>query len=169
MHAQRGDHGVTLVELMAAIALAGILTATATWTFANYLRTTQHRDTGVEVRAALRSAAERALSEGRTYCIYFDAATGTYSTYRSDCTVAANKVATATTGASTVHFTAVAFTPPSAAVPNQTTACPKPKACAYFYPRGTAIPGVLDITRSSGGTKAYRITVEGLTSRVSLS
>ena len=168
MHANRRDYGFTIIELSVTMVLAGILTATATWSFANYQRSTDHSDTATEVRAALRNAGGRALSEGRTYCIHFQPATRTYTTYRSNCTVAANRVATAQTASGKINLAAVAFPAPAVAIPNQTTACPQANACAYFYPRGNATAGTLDVTRSSGGAKTYRITVEGLTSRVSI-
>ncbi len=166
MRARRED-GTTLIEVIAVIALAGILMATAAWTFVAYLNSSREKSTAVEVRAALRNVSERALSEGRTYCIYFNASTNVYGTYRSDCTVAGNRVALGATDAPNIGLSAVTFTPPTPAIPNQYTACPQPNACAYVYPRGNAIAGSVRITRT-GTSKAYVVTVEGLTSRVSL-
>jgi hypothetical protein len=50
-------------------------------------------------------------------------------------------------------------------VTGQSTACPGSNSCAYFYPRGTALAGNLNVSRSG---KTYSIHVERLTSRVSM-
>jgi hypothetical protein len=41
-----------------------------------------------------------------------------------------------------------------------------PPERATFYPRGSATPGTIDVTRDDRD-KTYRITLEGLTARVS--
>lgn len=161
------EQGFTMIELMVTISLAGILMVTATWTFLAYLNSSREQNTAVEIRAALRNTGERALSEGRTYCVYFDSGNRTYTTYRSDCTIAANAVAPATTDATNVGLASISFPPPTTAIPNQRTACLVTNACAYFYPRGTALAGSLSVTRT-GSSRTYQISVEGLTSRVSL-
>lgn len=159
----RRDAGFTLLELMVTISIAGILMAITTWGMRNYLLSNRQAGTASDIRSALRNAGERSLSEGRTYCVYFTATTWTL--YRSDCTVAADK----TQGPSAVQdvsitLTSVSFVPPSSPVPGQNTACPTANRCAYFYPRGTALAGSLQVTR---GSKVYTIAVEGLTARVS--
>ncbi|MDP9239995.1 MAG: prepilin-type N-terminal cleavage/methylation domain-containing protein [Actinomycetota bacterium] len=167
MRPQRRPDGFSLIEVLTSIVIAGILLATVSMSFARYLRSTQQSNTATEIRAELRNAAERSLSEGRTYCVYFNTAARTYATYRSDCTVSANRVTLARPGSTLVTVSAVNFTPPSPAVPNQASSCPTLNACAYFYPRGNGVPGSVTITRS-GSSKIYTVSVEGLTSRVSI-
>ena len=149
---------------MVTLALAGILMTIGILAMHGYLISNRHQNTADGIRSSLRGAGERSISEGRTYCVYFTATT--WTVYRSDCTVAANK----TDGPMTVQdpsitIGSVSFTPPGTAVPGQNTACPTANKCAYFYPRGTALPGTLRVSRPG---KTYTVTVEGLTGRVSL-
>jgi hypothetical protein len=64
-----------------------------------------------------------------------------------------------------ITLSSFSFTPPAATIPGQATSCPTANGCAYFYPRGTALGGGLQVTRTG---KTYTISVEGLTSRVSM-
>jgi prepilin-type N-terminal cleavage/methylation domain-containing protein len=156
------DAGVTLIELIVTISLASILMVIGMYAMRNYLLSNRVAGTAQDVRSALRNASETSLSQGRTYCVYFTATT--WTVYKSDCTVTANK----TSGPFTVDDPSITlstiFTAPGTAVPNQTTACSVAGRCAYFYPRGTALAGNVAVTR---GSKVYTISVEGLTSRVS--
>lgn len=155
---------MTLVETVVTIALAGVLMTIGFLAVRNFLVASRELGTAQQIRSALRNAEEQALSQGRTYCVYFTSTT--WATYKSDCTVAVDK----TTGPSQVSDTSITlgsivFPAPSPAIPNQTTACPAAGACAYFYPRGTALAGTLHVVRPG---KTYTLTVEGLTGRVSL-
>jgi len=149
---------------MVTMALAAILMTIGILAMKNYLISNRQASTADGIRSALRAAGEQSLSEGRTYCVYFTATT--WAVYKADCTVAANK----TNGPETVNdpsitLTSISFTPPATPVPGQATACPTANRCAYFYPRGTALRGSLQVVR---GSKTYTVSVEGLTSRVSL-
>lgn len=161
------DSGVTLIELIVTLSLGGILMAISVFGMRSYLMSNREAGTANGIRSALRNASESSLSQGRTYCVYFTATT--WTVYKSDCTVAANKLSgpfkvddpSITLGS--VSFPAAGDPMPS--VPGETTACPTTRQCAYFYPRGTALPGGLQVTRSG---KTYTLHVEGLTSRVSM-
>lgn len=161
------DGGVTLIELIVTMTLAGILMSIGILAMRSFLISNREAGTANGVRSALRNASEMSLSQGRTYCVYFTATT--WSVYKSDCTVSANKVSgpfrvdDPSVTLSSVSFPAAGDPMPS--VTGQTTACPASRQCAYFYPRGTALGGGLQVTRSG---KAYTIHVEGLTSRVSM-
>lgn len=164
LRADHRDAGATLLEVVVTLALAGILMAIATWGMRSYLVANRHTNTANDIRSALRQAGERSLSEGRTYCVYFTSTN--WAIYRSDCSVAANKVeGPNSVDDASITLTNVTFTPPVAPVPNQNTGCTVVGKCAYFYPRGTALAGQLQVTR---GSKSYTIKVEGLTGRVSL-
>jgi prepilin-type N-terminal cleavage/methylation domain-containing protein len=158
------EQGFTLLELMVTLAIAGILMGLGTWAMRSYLIANRESGTAQEVRSALRAGAEQSLSEGRTYCVYFTPTT--WTTYRFNCTVSSNKVdGPHNVEDSSITLSAITFPPPVPLVVGQTTACPTANHCAYFYPRGTALAGSLNVTRPG---KSYAINVEGLTGRVSL-
>jgi len=153
-----------MLELMVTLALAGILMAIATWGMRSYLVANRQQGTATDIRSALRSAAEQSLSEGRTYCVYFTATD--WTVYKSSCAAGSTKAnGPNRVDDSSITLTSVSFVPPGTAIPNQTTVCPTANKCAYFYPRGTALPGSLHVSRPG---KTYSINVEGLTGRVSL-
>ena len=158
----RRDDGFTLIELLVAMSLAVIVMTVGILALRGYLLAQREVGTVSDVRSSLRMAQERSLSEGRTYCVYFTSTSWTL--YKSSCTVSANK----SNGPwrvqdTSIQLQSVSFPAPSTAVPNQTTACPTAGACAYFYPRGTALAGSLTVTR---GSNTHTVTVEGLTGRV---
>jgi type II secretion system protein H len=155
------DDGFTLVELMVVMVIAGALMAIGVFSFANYQKTSQQRGTAREVVSQLRNASERAISEGRTYCIDIAANGLSTATYRYACDGAATSVlsGSAKTQSSNVTLAAVVTNPTPA------PACPASHQCVYFYPRGTATPATV-VVRSSTRSKTYTVTVEGLTARV---
>lgn len=162
--ADHRDAGVSLIELLTTLALASILMTIGAWGLHSYLLSNRQANTAGDIRSALRAASEQSLSEGRTYCVYFTATT--WATYRTDCSVATNKVEGPNkVDDPSITLTSITFTPPASPVPNQNTGCPTANHCAYFYPRGTALGGTLVVSRDS---KTYTVKVEGLTSRVSM-
>lgn len=156
-----GDAGVTLMELLTAMVVMGIMMTIAVSGFVSYRVSSEHRGARDEVVSVLRNAAERALSEQRRYCVQFSS-TG-WTLYRTACS-----------GATAMQVQA--FMPLEAAQESLSGSFTAPTghesscgsgACAYFYPRGNSSDGSLTITRS--GRDAYTVDVEGLTSRVSTS
>lgn len=158
--------GFTLVEMLVVMVIAGLIMSTAVWSFLAYQRAHEQNSTALEVTSTMRNAAERSLSEGRTYCVYFNTTAQTYDTYRQDCTDSTKRVSQAKPDSARVSLATPAFPAPSPAIVNQVTPCPVAGGCAYFYPRGTALAGTVKVIRT-GSAKVYTITVEGLTSRVS--
>lgn len=153
-----------MIELVVTIALASILMTIGILAMKSYLAANRQASTAQTIRSLLRSTGERSISEGRTYCVYFTAST--WTVYRSDCTVAANKAAgPETVFDPSITLTAIAFPAPAAPLPGQVSACPTAGRCAYFYPRGNALAGSLSVNRTG---KAYSVNVEGLTGRVSV-
>src|SRR3954452_14243308 len=142
--------------MLVTLAIGSILMAIATWGMRSYLIANREANTARDIRSALRNAGEQALSEGRTYCVYFTATT--WTVYRSDCTVAANK----TGGPETVFdpsitLTSIVFPVPATPLPGQSSACPASQRCAYFYPRGNALAGGVQVSRPG---KTYTVSVE---------
>jgi type II secretory pathway pseudopilin PulG len=153
-----------MIELIVTLALASILMTIGILAMKSYLAANRQASTAQSIRSLLRSAGERSISEGRTYCVYFTASTWTL--YRSDCTVASNKAS----GPDSVFdpsitLGAITFPAPSYSLPGQSTAFPVAQRCAYFYPRGYALAGSLQVVRTG---KTYTVSIEGLTGRVSV-
>ncbi len=158
------DDAFTMLELVITMAMSGIIMATAVWGMHSYLTATRESGTAADIRSTLRNVAEQALSEGRTYCVYFESTR--WTAYKSDCTVAANKSSGPfNVQDATITLPTVSFPAPATPIPGQNTACPEVGRCAYFYPRGTALAGSVHVVRPG---KTYTINVEGLTARVSL-
>lgn len=160
------DGGFSLVEVIVAIALMSVVMGIGILSMRSFLISNRESGTALDIRSALRNASELSVADGRTYCVYFTATT--WTTFKSDCTVAANQIGSPQKVTDpSITLGSFTFAPPGAAIPGQATACPTTNQCAYFYPRGTGLAGALQVTRT-GSTKTYTINVEGLTSRVSM-
>jgi type II secretion system protein H len=159
---RRDESGFTLIELMVVMVIAGALLAIGVFSFANYQKTSEQRGTAREVVSQLRNASERAISEGRTYCIDIAPDGLTTKTYRYACDGAPTSVLSGTSKTQSSKVTlAVVLTSPA-----PTLACPTAHQCLYFYPRGTATEATVAVNSSARATKSYTVTVEGLTARV---
>ena len=154
----RDDSGFTLVELMVVMVIAGTLMAIGVFSLANYQKLSQQRGTAREVVSLLRNASERAISEGRTYCIDIAADQLSTTTWQRACGPTGTALADGTRTQSSRVTLEVTV---SGAGPT----CPASHQCIYFYPRGTATPATV-VVRSSARSKTYTVTVEGLTARV---
>jgi prepilin-type N-terminal cleavage/methylation domain-containing protein len=161
LRVDRRDEGFTLVELLVTMIIAGVLTAIGMFTFANYLKVSQQRGSAREVVSLFRTASERAISEGRTYCVDIAADGRSTTMYRYACDGAATSVASGRTKTQSPKVTLSA----TVSYPAPTPACPSGDKCVYFYPRGTATPTTVTVL-SSVRSRVYTVTVEGLTARV---
>ena len=156
---RRSESGFSLIELMVAMSIFGVLTALAVMPLRGYQHSQEHVGAAREVVAALRNAQVRAVNEG--------------TTYRAEIQPHGVRVFAGTTLVKsysipdevTLTVAGAGFTP--AASPSNPTPAAVPDA--YFYGRGTGSAGVIQVTRASSTTKSYTITIEGLTARVSLS
>jgi len=157
-HCRREDSGFTLIELLVALSVMGIMSGLAVTSFANWSQSSQHRGARDEVVSTLRNAAERALSEGRTYCVEYSGSA--WTTYRLACGPTGTVVSGPTKPDSSRETFATSLAAPSGAEGS----CPTAGACAYFYPRGNASAGNVVVKRS--GKPDYTVTIVGLTSRV---
>ena len=156
---QPRDAGFTLIELTIGMLITGILMGLGTSGWTSYQRTVEHRNAAQGLTSALRNAQQASLAEAVTYCVAFNTANRSYTVYKYACGSTGTLVkGPVTTASSRVTLASPTFVQPDAS--NGTS--------VSFYPRGSATKGSVVINRS-GSSKAYTITVEGLTGRVSLS
>lgn len=155
------DRGFTLIELLVTMTLFGILVTLGVMPLRGYQSNQEHVGAARDVVTALRNAQIRAVSEGTTYKVEFGPKKLRVLRKESSGYVDVRSYRLARS----VHLSVVApgFTP------SARTGSTDPLRDAYFYPRGDASRGQLQLTRASSATKSYTITVEGLTARVSLS
>lgn len=157
---QRMDPGFTLVELLIVTVLMSIIGALSLTALVNYQRAADVEGSADDLVSALRTAAQRSVTEGRTLCMRFDTVAHTYTVYRSTCSASSAVATPARKTRGPAVLNSASFAP---AVPARDV-CQTSNACAYFYPRGTGSPGQVVVQRPGG--KSITITIEGLTSRV---
>lgn len=158
---RESDSGFTLIELLVVLSIGAVLTGLAGTSLAGWSASNAHKGSRDEVVSALRNTAQRALTEGRTYCLAFGG-NGTFKSYRRSCNAAGTQVTNGGVNSTGSNLSA-AFSYVSGATSDCSTGMTA-QSCAYFYPRGTASAGTVSITRPNKPT--YNVKVEQLTSRV---
>ena len=171
-HAERasttrdGDQGFTLIEVLVAMVLMGILSSIGAYGWQSVQKTQEGRGTQRELLSAMRNAQTRAVAENITYCLDFGTSPSrTATVYR---------VPGVASGALPVSFTCGSASPPFGTVKAQGDARFGTPAFehrngsttgyALFYPRGAASPGTVQVTGT--GIPVYTLTLDGLTGRV---
>ncbi len=158
--ARRADErGFTLIELVVVMSLASVLASIGAFGFWNWRKTAQQQGSAQQLVSVLRNSSERAVSEGRTYCVDLDAGGGSYTLWRTACVAGTGSQVAGpyATQSTKVTITAEQTQPPSV--------CPASHKCMYFLPRGTGTATVLTVS-SSARSRTYTVHVEGLTARV---
>lgn len=160
--APSSDAGFTLVELLVTVALMFVVGGLGLFALQSYTRAQEHQGTADELVSTLRTVAERALSEGRTYCVSLDPAADEWTVWQARCSTAGG---TAVDGGRDTQGS-VQLSSPSFSLNATTQPCPQAGSCVYFLPRGTGTPGSVQVVRDGA---AIAVSIEGLTSRVSRS
>jgi type II secretory pathway pseudopilin PulG len=149
----RDDGGFTLLEAISACLLIAILVGLSVGPWQSYRHARAHKEARSELVAALRNAQISAVAENVTYRVDIDTKAAT--TYRVGPSGDVKKREYVIED-HTVAFDSPAFQESSGAT----------STSAYFYPRGSASKGDVDVVRD-GRSKVYVVSVEGLTARVS--
>lgn len=165
------EAGFTLLELLCAMILAGLLMATAVGGVIAFAHSQQQRSSAEALLASLRGAQAKAVAEGRTYCVRLDTST-TWSTWRYSCDP--NEPTTpgsptqvdmnGTNGTASILSNTLTASP----VSGLAHSCPSSAlGCSFFYPRGLASSGQVVIGRTQSSALS-KLTVVGVTGRVFL-
>lgn len=151
------DAGFTLLELLTALTVFGIVAATALTGLRSWTASLDQRGGAQAIVAELRRTQQEAVSQGRSMCMDFDVAGGAYTVYRGTCD---------DSGRSRVRGPSLLPTGTHLASPYFAGSAGSGTG-ATFLPRGTSWGGSVRVTRA-GSAKVYTISVESLTGRVSL-
>lgn len=159
MSAEERDSGYTMIELLVTIALLGLMMAIAVSGWKGWADSSRQAGRSRELQSVMRQAQERAVTEGRSICVFFRVAQNDYSVYRGACDdgTKVRVIGPVVSDSAKVRLASPSFTGPSG-----------DNAGVTFSAHGTAWPGSVTVTRT-GSSKTYTLTVEGLTGRVSLS
>jgi len=154
------DAGASLIEVMVSVVLLGVMAAIAVSGWTAWARASEQSGTARHIQSTLRQTQQRAVTEGKSMCVNFDTAAQSFTVYRGACDDAGKVPVEGPlrTESSAVRLASPSFTSPIGSPSSGTT----------FTARGTGWPGDVLVTRD-GTTKTYRLTVQGLTGRVSLS
>jgi Tfp pilus assembly protein FimT len=155
--AERPDAGFTLVETLTTVAMLLVLLGLSVAGWSTYTRSREADGTAKEIQAALRQAQQRAVTEGRSICVLFDETQNSWAVYRGACD---------STSKTIVGGTYKAQGSADIVSPRFSSGTSTTNAGVTFLPRGTAWPGDLKVRRTDG--ENHKITVEGLTGRVSI-
>ena len=164
-----GDDGFTLVELLTVITIGGILMATAVVGMFALARAQQESATSESLLSTMRAAQASAQGEGRAYCVRFDSTT-TWSTWRYSCDPAEPTTPGSPTLVGTGKTEGSAYLAGASVTASPVSglahACPSTVlGCAFFYPRGIASSGSVQVKRQSSSS-TYTLTIVGITGRV---
>lgn len=151
--ARRDDRGFTLLEVITTCLLLAILLGLSVGPWQSYRHARAHIEARTELVAALRNAQISAVAENITYRV--DITSDRAVTYRQD------PGGDEQTRQYEIEDTTVSFSSPSFEDSSGVVG-----TSAYFYPRGSASKGDVDVVRD-GRSKVYVVSVEGLTARVS--
>jgi prepilin-type N-terminal cleavage/methylation domain-containing protein len=152
----RSAAGFTLVEVCFTLAVFGTLAGIAVGSLHRWTAGTRQTSTTSALEALLRETQQRSVTEGRSMCVNFDLSGQSWSVLRGVCGTAGQvRLQGPIRPDNGVRIATAAF-----------TTGPSTLSGVTFYPRGTAAPGTLTITRS-GSNRVDTLQVEGLTGRVS--
>lgn len=144
------DQGFSLVELMVAMMLFGIIVAIGVGPFRDFNRAQQHRGSTRKLVGVLRNAQVKASAEAATYRVDFNPDKRSVTVYRLDGAGWTEQLTHRATEKS-IYFAEPEFADGTS---------------VYFYARGSASKGKVFV-RSDDSATQYVVSVEGLTARVS--
>lgn len=162
------EGGVTLVEVMVAMVIFGILTSIAVLGLTTVRKQLEARGSQREAVTQLRNVQVRAVAEDVAYCVDFPSATpNAMKVYR----VPGADLGALPSGFQCSSGTSVSsYTAPGQATFSNVSFQQRDGSVSrfvLFFTRGAASPGSFSL--GGGGGKTYQISVDGLTGRVASS
>lgn len=154
-----GDRGFTLIEVAVTITVMSALMGFVVGGWRAWSAAHAHRSAAVDVQVTMRDAQQRAVTEGSSTCLLFDADADVWRLYSGRCDSATKVLVGGPWGSGDQRVDLV--DPEFVHGPGSTL------AGVTFSPRGTATPGRVIVARSDNGT-VHTVRVEGLTGRVSV-
>jgi prepilin-type N-terminal cleavage/methylation domain-containing protein len=169
----RKEAGFTVVELMAAILIAGLLMTLGAWSLRTFWFTQSLERAKAEVVTQMRQAQQRAMSESHplVYGVWFEPNKPNWGVVKYDPSLASGSQCSKV---EEYKFDGgvVIRTPNFSGEPGIRSDCDAiipgtgaPQRYAFFYPRGSATPGTVEL-ESFEGDDTYVIEVKGVTGRV---
>lgn len=150
------DAGFTMLEIMVTIGIAGILMAVAVSGWQGWARASAQDGLVTELRGVLRTAQQRAVTEGSSTCVLFDADTDSWQVFRGRCDSSTRqRIEGPVQIDGNLDIEAPSFLVASGSTSPGVT----------FSPRGSATPGSVELRRDGSDT-VVTLRVEGLTGRV---
>lgn len=155
-HRRTGDTGFTLVEVMVTIALAGVLMGVVVSGWSRWAGANAFSGAVVEVQDVLRSAQQRAVTDGSRVCVILDADADTYTVRRDSCASTAERLRGPVALDSRVNLQQAVRAGSTTAITGFT-----------FLPRGDVLEGgKVTLSRDGDAGTTRTITVAQLTGRV---
>lgn len=156
------ERGFSLIELLVTMMLASIMATFSLMAYKGYNRSADHRGAAREVVAILRNTQVRATTEAATYqCVFTATDLTIYRVTDPPTTTPARGVYTLAEQRFHGNLRFVLAAPNGFTHPDNTK-----KPNCFFYARGSATPGTIEVERVDRGTR-HSVVVEGLTARVS--
>lgn len=152
------DAGFTLLEVMCVMAVISVLTAITLDPVRSWSDARAHAGSAAAIQSVLRETQQRAVTEGRAMCVDFAAASQSYTVHRASCENI-DPSAPPVDGPLYTHAPNVRIAEPAFGASGSSTG-------VTFKPRGTATGGSVKVLRD-GSSKAYTVSVDPLTGRIS--
>jgi len=154
--AESRESGFTLLELMVAMLLFGIICAIAVAPYRNYQTSQAHVNSTRRLVATLRNAQTRAVAEAVQYRVVIASGGKSWQLSRANGSSWTNVGAAVKPSDTKITIRDASFRQADGSL----------TSTVVFYPRGSATKGSLVVGRDDR-SKVYTVTVEGLTARVS--
>jgi type IV fimbrial biogenesis protein FimT len=153
-----GKKGFTLVELLVALAIAGVLTGLALPSLKQWIEGIKVKQVARQIVTDLQLAKTRAVSEGIQYKVYFNTAAAKYYIQKGDLSSGSTTWTTVGTVRELSNAANPYYARDVALSNNFPSSCPD---CVIFSPTGSASPAGKVTCSSSGNSRHVYVILSG--------